>query len=276
MEQQLIGVALGASSLLVGYLFHKLSEARSKELSYLRDVPQFTNMSALRQHLADSPEQRAEILVEGTVKKHGGEALKSEKSGVEGAARVLTTTTYKKVYNSQTGKWNEASSTIENVKVSVPFQIADRRGGAVVIRSVHNTNGFRQVLERVWQARLQPESRSIGDYATGADLQEVPNGSLTREYLLTFGTTLGAYGMASIENKSLLSSGSLNFAPYEVSSSIQGLISRNEFVVSALRFFSMVCIVGGGGILFFSVAPMVLEAFGYRRDQQRSQENISS
>lgn len=264
MEQQFFGVVIGASSLLAGYLFHQLSQMRSKELSYLQLVPQFADMKKLRQHLANCPEQKAEVLVEGVVKKLGPDALRSDKSGVEGAAKLVTTTTYKKVLNSQTGKYNEASSTIENQKTSIPFQLVDRSGGTVTIRSVHNASGFRQLLERVWQEKVGPESRSIGDYATNTELQEIPNGSLTREFLLTFGTSLGAYGAASLENKSFLSSGDITFVPTEVSSSIQGLISRNEAIVSMFKFFSMVFVVGGGGILVLSAVPLVLKACGYQ------------
>lgn len=273
MEQQFFGIVIGASSLLAGYVFHQLSQMRSKELSYLQLVPQFADMKKLREHLSNCPEQKAEVLIEGVAKKLGpAEVLKSEKAGVEGAARLVTTTSYRKVLNSQTGKWNNSSSTIENLKVSVPFQLVDRSGGAVTIRSVHNASGFRQLLERVWQDQVGPESRSIGDYATNTELREIPNGSLTREFLLTFGTSLGAYGAASLENKSFLSSGDVNFTPYEVGSSIQGLIARNETIVTMFKFFSMVFVVGGGGILLLSAVPLVLKACGYHVTSSSSEE----
>lgn len=262
----MFGVAVGAASLLAGYVLHQLSQIRSKELSYLQHVPQFTSMKKLRDHLTNCPEQKAEVLIEGVVRKLGQEALKSDKSGIEGAAKVVTTTSYKKAYNSQTNQWNESSNTMENVKVSIPFQLESSRGGGVVtVQGVHNASGFRLILERVWQERLQPDSRSLGDYATGKDLKEIPNGSLTREFMLTFGTSLGAYGAASIgSSKSFLSSGEVTFTPFVVSSSIQGLISQNEAIVTALKFFSMVCVVGGGGILLLSVVPLVLKACGYQ------------
>lgn len=274
MEQQFFGIVIGASSLLAGYVFHQLSQMRSRELSYLQLVPQFTNMKKLREHLSNCPEQRAEVLVEGVVRKLGPEVLKSEKSSIDGAARVITTTSYRKVLNSKSGAWHDSSNTIENLKVSVPFQLVDKSGGTVTIKSVHNASGFRQLLERVWQEKVAPESRSIGDYATNTELREIPNGSLTREFLLTFGTSLGAYGAATLENKSFLSSGDVNFTPYEVSSSIQGLIARNETIVTVLKFFSMVFVVGGGGILLLSTVPLVLKACGYQLTSGEEQERV--
>ena len=140
----------------------------------------------------------------------------------------------------------------------------------MTVQSVHTASGFRQILERVWQERVGAESRSLGDYAMGTDLKEIPNGSLKREYLLTFGTTLGACGTALLKNRGILSSGEVTFTPTEVSSSIQGLISRNEAIVSALKFFSMVFVLGGGGILLLTAVPLVLRAFGYRTDDDES------
>ena len=280
MEQQLFGIVVGATSLLAGYALHQLSEMRSKELSYLQLVPHFADMKKLREHLSNCPDKKADVLVEGVVKKLGPVPLKSEKAGIEGAAKLVTTTSYRKVLNSQTGQWNDSSSTIENLRVSVPFRLVDRSGGAVTVRSIHNTSGFRQLLERVWQERVGPESRSIGDYATNTDLREIPNGSLTREFLLTFGTSLGAYGAASLENKSLLSSGEVNFTPYEVSSSIQGLITRNETIVTVFKFFSMVFLIGGGGILLLSTVPLLLKASGYQvlssEEREEARENTGN
>lgn len=275
MEQQLFGVALGASSLLAGYLLHQFSQIRSRELSYLQLVPQFTNLKKLRDHLAGCPGNTAEVLVEGVVRKMDGKALKSEKAGVEGVAKLVTTTLNKKVYNPTTDKWYDTANTIENQRVSIPFELSDSGGYTVTIQSIHNCDGFRRVLERVWQEKVQAESRSLGDYATSATLMEIPNGSHTREFLLVVGASLGAYGKATLINKSLLSSGTVNFVPIEVGSSIEGLISRNEVIVGVLKFFSMVFVVGGSGILLLSAVPLVLRALGYRveRDGEESQQS---
>lgn len=272
MEQAAFGTVVGAVSLAVGYAFHQWSQFRSKELSYLQHVPQFTNMAQLREHLSKCPEQRAEVLVEGVVAKLGDHALKSDKSGVEGAARLLTTTTYKKVYHAQSDKWNETSSTIENVRISVPFILKDNKGSTVTIEGVHNAGGFRQIVQRVWQERIAPESKSIGDFATSATLKEIPNGSHIREYLLLFSTGLGAYGTATLQGRSMLSSGSVLVNPIEVSSSIEGLIARNEFIVRTLKFFSVVFLVGGGGVLLLSLAPLLMQALGYDERSHSNQE----
>ncbi len=264
MEHELIGVLVGASSLLAGYLLHQLSQMRSRELSYLQLVPQFTSMKKLREHLSNTPEQKADVLVEGVVKKLGSESLKSEKAGVEGAAKLVTTTAFKKVYNSQSSKWNDVSGTIENLNVSMPFQLVDGSGHTITVQSVHKAGGFRQILQRVWQEKVLPDSRSLGDYATSTTLREIPNGIHIREFLLVFGTSMGAYGTASLQGSGLLSSGTVNFTPIEVSSSIRGLIARNELIVSTMRFFSMLLLVGGGGILLVVSVPLVMKALGYQ------------
>lgn len=268
MVEQLVGVALGATSLLAGYAFHQFSQMRSKELSYLQHVPQFTNIQKLHEHLVNCPENKAKVLIEGVVKKLGSEALKSEKAGVEGAAKLVTTTLYKKVYDSANSKWKDVSSSIENLCVSVPFQLSDRNGVTVTVQPVHNAGGFRQILERVWQEKVGADSRSLGDYATNTELKEIPNGSHTREFLLTFGMTLGAYGTATLQNKTFLSSGSVNFIPSEVSSSIEGLIQGKELTVSILSFMSKLFAVVGGGVLVFCTVPLVLKALGYRYQYQ--------
>lgn len=261
MEQHLFGAFIGTSSLLVGYLLHQLSQMRSRELSYLQHVPQFTDLNKLRKYLGSCPENKAEVLVEGTVKKLGTEALKSEMAGVEGAARLVTTTTYKKVYYQSSNSWKESSNTIENVCTSVPFTLSDRQGNLLTVLSVKKAGGFRQILERVWQDKTAPDSRSFGDYATNMTVKEMPNGSLTSEYLLVFGSSMAAYGIASLNNQSLLSNGTVKLVPTEVSSSIQGLISRNEMIVDVLKFFSVVLFVAGGGVLLFSAIPLAMAAF---------------
>jgi len=270
MEQHLFGVALGASSLLAGWLLHSLSKSRSEELSYLQEVPKFTDFRQLKDHLNECPGKQAEVLVEGVVKKLGSEALKSENSSVEGAARLVTTTTYRKVFNPSSNKWVDSSSTIENQCVSVPFSLTDKRGNSVSVHSVSKADGFRLVLERVWQKSTPPDSRSIGDYATNLTINEIPNGSLSREFLLLFGSSLGAHGVATLQNQSLLSSGSISLEPSEVSTSIGGLIARNEVIVNVLKFFSMVLVIGGGSVLIFTLAPLVLKAVGVDREESRN------
>ena len=253
------GVVLGGVSLLGGYLLRKVSELRSQEVSYLHQVPQFRDFTALRKHLKSSPGQRADVLVEGRVGKLGDAALLSEKSGLEGAARLVTTTTYTKVFNEETGKWRELSNTVENMNASLPFKLEDAQGSSIRVDGVHKAGGFRQLLQRVYQDKRTPEQRSLGDFATNAvTLKEIPNGSLTRDYLLLFNVSLAGYGSAVLENQSMFSSGDVIFTPTEVGRSIRGLISRNEMMATALRFVSVVLLVAGGSILVFSVTPVLV------------------
>lgn len=253
------GVFLGASSLIAGYVLHKLSEMRAQEVSYLHLVPQFRDFRQLKEHLKNSPEQKADVLVEGSVEKLGNAGLYSEKASLDGAARLVTTTTYTKVYHEESQKWHDLSNTMENVRVSLPFKLEDTAGNFVRVESVHNAGGFRQILQRVYQEKTLPEKRSVGDYATNITLREIPNGSLTREFLLVFGSTVAGYGSAVLQKQSFLSSGEIVFTPREVSSSIHSLISRNEMVASTLRFFSLVFLLGGGSILLISATPAIIK-----------------
>ena len=264
-----MGVVIGAASMLGGFILHKLSVYQSQEVSYLHLVPKFTNFRSLKDHLKSSPGQKADVLVEGSVAKLGSAALYSEKAGMEGAARLVTTTMYTKVYHDESGTWRDLSNTIENVNVSLPFKITDNQGEHVRVHSAHRAGGFRQALQRVYQEKTQPEKRSMGDYATTLTLKETPNGSLTREYLLVFGTSLAGYGSAVLQNQSLFSSGEVVFTPSEVGSSIHSLISRNEMIASAYRFISLVLILAGGSILVISVAPLLLNILVPREERRR-------
>ena len=253
MELHAAGFVLGAASLFAGYVLRKIAQMRAEDLSYLNLVPRFHNFKQLKDHLKNSPNQSADVLLEGKVEKLE-KALNSEKSELEGAARLVTTTTYTKVLHEQEGqprKWRDMSNTIENVNVSVPFKLVDSSGNHVTVRSVHQAGGFRQILQKVWQEKVGPDSRSLGDYATNMTLSEIPNGSLTREFLLVFGTSVGVYGNAVLESKSFLSS-QVSFTPVEVNSSIRSLISRNEMILSSMKLVSVVLLVGGGSILFIT------------------------
>ena len=269
VEHVLTGVLIGGVSLLGGYVLRKVSELRDQEVAYIHQVPQFTDFSALRQHLKNAPGQRADVLLEGRVEKLGDAALVSEKSGLEGAARVVTTTTYTKVYNEETGKWRETSRTEENMKASLPFKLEDPRGSWVRVDGVHTAGGFRSLLQRVYQDKRIPEQRSMGDFATNVvTLKEIPNGSLTRDYLLLFNVSLAGYGSAALHNQSLFSSGEVVFTPSEVGHSIHGLIYRNEVMASALRVISVILLVAGGSVLVFSLTPLVVGLVNRARERR--------
>ena len=264
-EQHIVGVVLGASSLLIGYLIHKGAQMRQEELSYLQHVPQFPNFRSLREHLRSSPNKKADVLIEGVVEKLSDNALISEKTGLEGAAKLVTTTTYTKVYQegseseNRSPKWRDMSNTIENVNISVPFKLSDSQGNSVNVSTVHQAGGFRQVLQRVWQEKIAPDSRHMGDYLTNITLREIPNGLLTREFLLVFGTSIGAYGSASLQTQSgFFASEEVTFTPVEVGTSIRALISRNELIVNSMKFVSLVLLLGGGSIMLITFLPLLL------------------
>ena len=271
MEQQVVGVALGASSLLLGYIIHRAAQMRLEELSYLKHIPRFSNFGGLRDHLRNSPNQRADVLIEGSVEKLNDNVLTSEKTGLEGAAKLVTTTTYTKVYQESSEsdrgtarepRWRDMSNTIENVNISVPFKLVDSQGNSVNVATVHQAGGFRQVLQPVWQEKVLPDSRHMGDYLTNMTLREIPNGSLTREFLLVFGTSIGAYGNASLQQKQsgfFSNKEAVIFSPVEVGTSIRALISRNELIVNGMKFVSLVFLVGGGSIILITFLPLLLK-----------------
>ena len=64
-------------------------------------------------------------------------------------AKLVTTTSYKKVYHSQSNKWNDASSTIKNLNVSIPFKLEDAEGNTINFQTIHNAGGYREILNRV-------------------------------------------------------------------------------------------------------------------------------
>ena len=220
------GVVLGAASLWAGYWF---SQKRSKELPpyrYLQQVPQFTNMKKLHEHLENCPDKKADVLIEGVVKKHGG-ALKSE-NGVEGAAKLVTT--YKEVYDSAKKK----SSICTDDCNSVTFQLSDENGETVTVRQIHDAGGFQHAIKK-----------------------EFSGGSHTKEYLMTFGTTLGMYGTATLTSGGYISSAGVDFIPSIVSTTTT---TRDRF----LSFMSMLFVVGGGGLLLFFTVSLAMRALGYQ------------
>ena len=268
------GVVLGAASLLAGYVFHRFSKTPSKELPYPEKVPQFTDMQKLREYLEDCPNLQADVLIEGVVKRQNDSLGSRNKTVVEGAAIIVTTTEYKKVYDTANKKWNNnVSSSIENRSDSVKFQLSDENGKTVIVQPIHKAGGFRHILEKVWEYRVGEDSRSLGDYTM---LKEIPNGSLTREFFLTFGTTLGAYGIATLKKSGINSPMDISFFPSEVGSSIQGVTATRELTVSILSYMSLLFVVGGGGLLVFSTVSLVMRALGYqvvRPSEQRRGDN---
>ena len=267
MEQQIAGVLLGAGAMFAGYLISKVAESQRNEVDYLSNVPQYRNLGDLKTDLEKLPSQRADVLVEGIVRKQTS-SLSSKSGGVEGAARLITTTDFTKVYDSQNGVWNNHSSSTENSRLSVPFNLTDPKGGKIVIESVHQAGGFRSLLQQVYQERTKPDHRTIGDFATTLTVNELPNGSLKRELMLLFGTSFAGYGQAMLVVQQ--SSPEVVFLPSEVSTTIHGLLSRKELVVSGLKFLSLVLIVGGGALVIFAAIPFL------RKFYNSSQETTSS
>ena len=255
---EFLGVAASAASLMAGCFLHRFSQTNTKpkELAYPQHVPDFTNMQKLQEHLVNCPDNKADVLIEGVVKKLDSKALETEKSGEEGAARLVTTTTHKKVYDSASREWDDKSSSIENPCESVPFQMLDEDGMTVKVQQIHDAGGFRHILDLVWEEKAGPPVSHSRDYATNTKLKDIPNGSHTREFLLTFGTTLCAYGTATLHKKGFQSSAYVNFIPSEI-------ISTTENATGETSLMPKLFIVGGGVSLLYFTVPLVMRALEY-------------
>lgn len=255
MEHQVYGVLAGAGSLLLGYLFSRLADSRSKDFEHLKNVPRYYNMSELKKDLSASPSQGGTVMIEGIVRKDT-DALISENAGIEGAARLVTTTNYVRVLRPEKERWDEVSRTTENLKLSVPFKVVDPKGGHVRVESIHQASYFRSLMELVYQDRSIPEQRTIGDYATNITVNEIPNGSLRQEFMLTFGSSMAGYGTARLMKAGLLGS-EVVFHPVEVGKSIHTLLSQQEMIVAGHRLLALVLIVGGSTLVVLAGVPLV-------------------
>lgn len=255
MEQHVYAVLAGAGSLLLGYVISRIADSRSKDYEHLQNVPRYYDMAQLKKDLSSSNGQKRTVMVQGIVRKDT-EALISENVGIEGAARLVTTTNYVRVLRPDKGNWEEVSRTTENLSLSVPFKVADAKGGYVRMESVHKASYFRSLLELVYQDRSVPEQRTLGDYATNMTVSEIPNGSLRQEYMLTFGSSIAGYGTAQLVKTGLLSNEVL-FHPAEVAKSIRSLLSQEELIVAAHRFLAIVLICGGSALVIFAGIPLL-------------------
>ena len=263
MEQNVLGVMIGVASLAGGYLFRRLMEGTSQKLSEMQNVQRFRNLGDLKTHLGNSPSQQDYVIIEGVVQKLGNGALQSEKAGVEGAAHVITTTTSTKVYDNERKSWGENSNTVVNLNLALPFKLVDLNGNYVRVNSVNDAGGFQSVLKLVFQEKSLPEKRSIGDFATGIALSEIPNGSHVKEFVLLFGSPLAAVGTATLSKQSMFNT-DVVFIPKEVAPSISELFSRNEVMASTYKFISFLLLIGGGALIVFSLAPVVHRFYSKR------------
>ena len=244
-KDHVLALVAGVGAVGLGYLLSRVSAWTAEETEHLKHSPRYYNFSKLNKDLSLDPNGViSNVFVEGTVRKEGfGGGLYSESAGVEGPAKLTTTRNYFKVYNPEKENWTDRSETVINQNLSVPFKLSDRNGNSITIENVHNARNFQGILNLVYQTKTVPEKRTIGDHATNMVLREIPNGSLTREYLLMYGTRFAALGDAV----QISSSGSsfVVFHPQEVSSSISHMISHRELVAQIESIVSIVLMVGG-------------------------------
>ena len=266
----------GATAISGSYLFQYLYNITAERAVNFKRTPKFSNFGPdLKNYLSNQPNQEAMILVEGSVEQYDNKTLTSLKGGVSGAGKVEITTEYfkSKVENTE-NTWRDTSRTTENVRVSVPFALRDSNNNVVVVEAVHNAIGFDQLLQMAYQEHLTDKGKTMGDYATGMTLQEIPISISTQEYLLVFGTKFGGYGRAALQNVSTSWLGGQNkivkFYPEEVGSSIRNLIDSQELIARVFRWMSWVLFVGGGFVIVFLAAPFIWRVIQGRRPTRRS------
>lgn len=277
MEQHIVGVLLGAGSVAVGYFFSKVAVWFQNEADYLRHAPRYHNFADLERDLANGTTSgfQSRILVEGIVSKDKT-VLFSDKGGIDGAAKLVISTSLRKVLDEESGKWEEKRDTFTNQCLSVPFKLVDRKGSSLTVENVHLASGFRRILQLVYQSKDVPEQRSIGDYATGLTLSEISAGSEMKEYMLLYGATFAGFGDAmqfGIDG----STSRIIFYPTEVGHSIKSMISEREFMVGFNQVLSKLFTVGGLALIFVASIHLVLKlSRKWRQDRDRHLLSVNS
>ena len=186
-------------------------------LKFEPPVPGFRDFVELKQHLSASPKQRGYVIVEGTVAKLADSSVRSEKAGVEGAARKVMTT-----YQGKT-------STVSDI--SVPFLLVDPEGQSIKVTSVDRALRVGLVMEKIWD---EPSTK--------------PNIQATQELMLTFGTHLGLFGCALVEG------GKITLTPEEVDKSLSITIASRKSQRRLLYTGSCILLLSGIALLVISFA----------------------
>lgn len=268
----LAGVTAISGSYLLQYLYNITAE---KAVTFRR-TPKFSNFgSGLKEYLSNQPNQEAMVLVEGFIEQYNNKTLTSLKGELSGAGKVgWTTEHFKSKVEGTEDTWKDTSRTTENVRISVPFALRDSTNNVIVVEAAHTATGFDQLLQLVYQEHLTDKGKTIGDYATGMTLQEIPISINTQEYLLMFGTKFGGYGRAMLQNTGTSWLGGqskiIKFYPEEVGSSIKGLIENQELLARALRWLSRILFIGGITVIVLFAAPCILRLVQGRRSTRRS------
>ena len=244
----------------------------AKKTEYLHHTPRFTSFgSELYSYLQQHPNQQVHVLLEGTVEQADDQKLYSEKEGVGGAGRSVTTVQYYKMRSEYTKwKWVDTSRTTENLCLSVPYNLKGRNGYLVRVESTYLANGFRNLMSVAYEDNVTYEGKALEDYAVDKTVNEIPMGKRVTEPMLHFGSPLTGFGMAAVHSKNFLQS-QVVFTPEEVSTSVQALLMKHEAVTNIYRFISWVFFVVAGGAVLFIVAPRL---FGLRHRRRENAESL--
>ena len=187
---------------------------------YEPPASEFKDFAELKQHLSKCQPGRSHdslnVIVEGTVVKLAESCVRSEKAGIEGAARKVLTMTQGK------------TSTVSDI--SVPFLLIDPNGQSIRVTSVHHALRVSQVMERVWE---EPSAK--------------PSVPVRLELMLTFGTHLGVFGRASLDRTN-----EVTLVPEEVDESSAATVAKRKSQRRLLYAGGFILILGGAVALVFN------------------------
>ena len=186
---------------------------------YEPPASEFKDLAKLKQHLSKSAPEHSNslyVIVEGTVTKLAENSVRSEKAGIEGAAR--------KVVTSSQGK------TLTVSDISVPFLLIDPNGQSIQVTSMHRALRVNLVMEKVWE---EPSTK--------------PGVPARRELMLTFGTCLGLFGRASLGGAN-----EVTLVPKEADESSAATIAKQKSQRRLLYAGSFILIFSGAAALVIS------------------------
>ena len=202
-----LGAVTGGVVIFSGYLIHRFALK-----TYPKDTPTFTDFEELQRHLTNSPTTSDTVAIKGTVEKLDQNVLWSEKAGAQGAARQVYT-----IYGP-----NQSKAKI-NMNISVPFKLVGINGTSVKVVSVHKAQRLVRIMQKVWE-----------------EPQRSKDAPFTCEYVLTYGTQLGAYGRAE------MTTNDVTFTPLEVDTTAEELLHHRNVIKLFYELSSIGFLVLGG------------------------------
>ena len=272
-------VSLVAGAIAIGgsYVLQYLYDITAKRARNLMTAPQFLKFGPeLKSFLSTQPNQSSVVLIEGSVKPWSIN-LTTSVNGLKfsGAGRVILMIANFKSKVENANIWLDVPRTIEYQRTSIPFALSDSYNNVIVVDNIHKSIGFDRLLQLVANEDISQESNTF-DYLlplfkkyrdTQVAPQAIPISFKIKKYLLIFGTKIGGFGRASLQNEPELSvkDRMIKFYPEEVGLSINDLIKKHEDFSHRLRWMSKVLFVGGVFVIVLVAARLIWKFLQRRR-----------